>query len=202
MISVYTEMLRSSAAGRLGGEALDAIEFLQKAALQMQGLLDGLAELAAATSKPLRKSSMLRLNLPLRQALLILEPELKASESQLSFEELPEIQGDFDQLQLVFQHLIRNAVQYGGGLPLQIAISARRSEEHWILEVRDTGPGIPAEFHERIFELYARLHGKDIPGNGLGLSICRAIVECHGGRLWVESAAGEGASFCFSLPAT
>ena len=202
MISVYTEMLRSSATDRLGGEALDAIDFLQRAALQMQNLLDGLAELASATSKPLHRSSLLRLDLPLRQALLLLEPELKASGARVSYSDLPLVPGEFDQLQLVFQHLIRNAVRYRDGLPLEIAVSARRTGQEWVVEVRDTGPGVPAEFHERIFELYTRLHGKNIPGNGLGLSICKAILEHHGGRIWLESAAGDGARFCFSLPAT
>lgn len=200
MMSVYTEILQLSATGRLDEEAQQAVDFLKKAALQMQTLLDGLGELAAATPEAAVKCSTLRLELPLRQALLLLEPELKAADARVSYAHLPTVWGDFDRLQLVFQHLIRNSVRYRGPQPPEISITARSLDDECVLEVRDNGPGVPAEFHERIFELYARLHGKGIPGNGLGLSICRAIVEGHGGRMWVESEPGDGACFLFTMP--
>ena len=200
MFSVYTEMLQSAAAGRLDGEALQAVDFLQKAALQMQTLLDGLGELVTAMATPSRKPSMVRLELPLRQALLALDSELKAANATVSHGDLPAVQGDFDRLQLVFRHLIRNAVLYRGTVPLEMTFACRSSGGEWVIEARDNGVGIPPVFHERIFELYTRLHGKSVPGNGLGLSVCRAIVEAHGGKMWVESVPGQGASFFFTLP--
>lgn len=199
-MNLYTSMLQSACEGRLDAQGLQALVFLQKTALQMQKLLDGMAELVTASS-PTRKLSTLRLELPLRQALFNLEPELKASNARVSYADLPTVVGDFDQLQLVFQHLIRNAVHYCDTVPPEITISSNLAEQTWILKVQDNGPGIDLQYHERIFEMYARLHGKSIPGNGLGLSICRTIVEFHGGRIWVESAPGEGACFCFTLPA-
>ncbi len=201
MFGVYMEMLQSASAGKLDGETLQAVEFLQKAALQMQKLLDGLAELVAATARPFRMQSKVRLDLPLRQALLQLDPELKLAHAKVSYGDLPSVHGDFDRLQLVFQHLIRNAVQYRGELTPEIDISARWADQEWILTVHDNGPGISPEFHTRIFELYTRLHGKSLPGNGLGLPICRAIVETHGGRMWLESNSGRGSTFSFTLPA-
>ncbi len=198
-MNLYTSMLQSASEGRLDAKGLQALVFLREAALQMQKLLDGMAELVTA-SNPTRKASKLRLELALRQALLNLEPELKASNARVSYADLPTVVGDFDQLQLVFQHLIRNAVHYRDTLPPEITISSTLSEQTWILKVRDNGPGIALEYHERIFEMYARLHGKSIPGNGLGLSICRTIVESHEGSIWVESHPGEGACFCFTLP--
>jgi chemotaxis family two-component system sensor kinase Cph1 len=201
MVQVYTEILQSASAGRLDGEALQAVEFLQKTALQMQKLLDGLAELVAATAKPSRLQSTVRLDLPLRQALLYLDPELKSAGAKVSYGDLPAVSGDFDRLQLVFQHLIRNAVQYRGEPAPEIVISARRTDKEWVLTVHDNGPGIPPEFHGRIFELYTRLHGKSLPGNGLGLPICRTIIETHGGSIWLESGPGQGSAFFFTLPA-
>ena len=201
MVRIYTEMLESGSAGRLDDETLQCVEFLQEAALQMQRLLDGLAEFAVATAKPARLPSLVRLDLPLRQALLQLDPVLKSAHAKVSYGDLPSVFGDFDRLQLVFQHLIRNAVQYRGPLAPEIAISARRADQEWVLTVHDKGLGIPPEFHERIFELYTRLHGKSLPGNGLGLPICRAIVESHGGKIWLESNPGECSTFFFTLPA-
>lgn len=201
MVCVYTEMLKSASAGKLDGEALQSVEFLEKAALQMQRLLDGLAELVTATSKPMLLQSMVHLDLPLRHALLQLDPELKSALAKVTYRDLPTVSGDFDRLQLVFQHLIRNAVQYRGELAPEIVISARRAGQEWVLTVHDNGPGIPPEFHARIFELYTRLHGKSRPGNGLGLPICRTIVEMHGGKMWLESEPGKGSTFCFTLPA-
>jgi len=201
MVCVYTEMLQLASAGKLDGDALQAVNLLQKAALQMKTLLEGLAELLVATDNNLRKQSIVHLALPLRQALLQLDLELKSTQAKISYGDLPSVSGDFDRLQLVFQHLIRNAVQYRGDLSPEIDISARRAGQEWVLTVQDNGPGIIPEYQARIFELYTRLHGKSVPGNGLGLAICQAIVETHGGKLWLESEPGKGSTFCFTLPA-
>ena len=178
-----------------------SVEFLRKASLQMQKLLDGLAEFADASSKSSRPPSMLRLELPLRQALQALEDQLKPAAARVSYSGLPTLSGDFDRLQIVFRHLIRNAAIYRADRPPEITIEAQSAGGEWVVSVSDNGPGIEPQFVDRIFEPYARLHGKSIPGNGLGLTICRAIVEGNGGRMWVESKPGEGATFFFTLPA-
>ena len=199
MIAVYTEMLYANA-GPLNEDGLHSVEFLRKASLQMQKLLDGLAEFADATSKSLRSPSILRLDLPLRQALQSLEFELKPVAARVSYSGLPTVLGDFDRLQIVFHHLIRNAVIYCADRPPDITIQAQPAGWEWVVSVSDNGPGIEPAFVDRIFEPYTRLHGKSIPGNGLGLTVCRAIVEAHGGRMWVESKSGEGATFFFTIP--
>ena len=200
MIAVYTEMLYANT-GQLNEDGRHSVEFLRKASLQMQKLLDGLAEFADASSKSSRPPSMLRLELPLRQALQALEDQLKPAAARVSYSGLPTLSGDFDRLQIVFRHLIRNAVIYRADRPPEITIEAQSAGGEWVVSVSDNGPGIEPQFVDRIFEPYARLHGKSIPGNGLGLTICRAIVEGNGGRMWVESKPGEGATFFFTLPA-
>ena len=200
MVRVYTEMLQSAAPGQLEDEALQAIEFLHKAALQMQRLLDGLAELVTATARPVRTNSSIKLELPLRQALIQMKPELTSADAQVSYTDLPTVPGDFDRLQLVFQHLIRNAVQYRGERTPEIHISVQPGVREWIIAIRDNGEGIAPEFDERIFELYTRLHGKSLPGNGLGLAICRAIVGAHDGTIAVTNGPDGSACFAFTLP--
>ena len=200
MIGVYVDMLEEAACGQLKGDALQAIAYLRSAAQQMQRLQEGLAEFASATGKSVRPHSAVRLELPLRQAILNLDEELKATGGTVTFDDLPTVLGDFDQLRLTFEHLLKNAVRYSGGRKLEITVSAEMKETHWLIEVRDNGPGIEPEFQNRIFELYTRLHGKSLPGNGLGLPICKAIVASHGGEIWVESHVGEGSNFSFTLP--
>ena len=199
MIGVYTEILQANA-GQLNEDGIHSVEFLRKASLQMQQLLDGLAEFAEAISKSSRRHSPVRLDLPLRQALQSLDDELKPAGAKVAYSGLPTVLGDFDRLQIVFRHLIRNAVIYRSDRPAEIAIQAEATDGEWVVSVSDKGPGIDPSFTDRIFELYARLHGKSIPGNGLGLPICRAIVEAHGGRIWVESKLGQGTTFYFTLP--
>ena len=100
----------------------------------------------------------------------------------------------------MFQNLIGNAIKYRGTDPLRIEVSAEPAEAEWIFSVRDNGMGIDPDHHETIFGPFKRLHGRDYPGTGIGLTLCRRIVERHGGRIWVESEPGKGATFRFSIP--
>ncbi len=197
MINIYTEMLQAL---QLAGEAGESLDFLRHSAAQMQKLLDGLAEFASASAGIARFYS-LSLNLPLRQALLALNNEITSVKAVIACEELPVVPCDFDQMQLVFHHLIRNALQYTVGPKPQISVSAISHPTEWVIQIRDNGPGIEAEFQQRVFELYSRLHGgKSHPGNGLGLAVCKAVIESQNGKIWVESTVGAGATFCFALP--
>lgn len=117
--------------------------------------------------------------------------------------DLPEVHGDRSQLVQVLQNLFTNAVKYRGeDDPLEIRIGAERGEGEWEVHVSDNGIGIPPEFTEHVFTIFQRLHSdQEIPGTGIGLAVCRKVVERHGGRIWVESEPGKGSTFRFTLPA-
>ena len=103
----------------------------------------------------------------------------------------------------VFQNLISNAIKFRGEEPPRIRVSAQRGRGEHILSVKDNGIGIDPKYRERIFMIFQRLHSRDAyGGTGIGLSICKKIVESGGGRIWVESGEGRGCTFCFTIPAT
>lgn len=120
--------------------------------------------------------------------------------ANVTSDDLPTVQGDSVLLLELMQNLIANALKYRtAGIP-QIHISSQETAEECTISVRDNGIGIESEHTEKIFRPFTRLHGADVAGSGLGLAVCRRIVERHGGRIWVESAAGLGATFFFTLP--
>jgi signal transduction histidine kinase len=103
-------------------------------------------------------------------------------------------------LEQVFQNLIGNSIKYRGEAAPRIHISAVGTAEGWLFSVRDNGIGIDPADAERVFGMFKRLHGREIPGTGIGLALCRKVVERRGGRIWVESEAGRGAAFKFTIP--
>jgi light-regulated signal transduction histidine kinase (bacteriophytochrome) len=113
---------------------------------------------------------------------------------------LPTVRADQAQLVQVFQNLLANAIQYRGDEPPRIHISAQDCGAEWLLGVKDNGIGIDPRYAQYVFGVFKRLHGKERPGTGIGLAICQRIVERHGGRIWVESEPGQGATFFFTLP--
>ncbi|HLH40682.1 MAG TPA: ATP-binding protein [Bryobacteraceae bacterium] len=114
---------------------------------------------------------------------------------------LPVVVGEYDLLVNVMRHLFDNAVKFAQRPDVSIDVSARREDGDWIISVHDNGPGIDPAHHERVFGFFRRLHGREYPGAGLGLAYCRKAIDLLGGRMWVESKPGEGATFLFSLPA-
>ncbi len=113
---------------------------------------------------------------------------------------LPCVCGDFDLVTKVLHHLIRNAIEYCGRSDPHVHVSSERRDPEWVIAVQDNGPGIDLAFQERIFGAFQRLHGREFPTNGLGLTFCRKAIERQGGRMWVESTPGAGSTFYFTLP--
>ncbi|HEV3377128.1 MAG TPA: ATP-binding protein [Thermoleophilaceae bacterium] len=128
-----------------------------------------------------------------------LRPSLEGAGAALEVGELPEVTGDPRQLRRVLQNLVGNAVKFRGDEPLRVEVSALRDSQEWVVTVRDNGPGVDPDQATRIFGMFSRANAS-IEGAGIGLAVCRRIVEAHGGRIWVEPAGGRGSAFRFTMP--
>src|SRR5207249_2894982 len=134
-------------------------------------------------------------------AIANLKVAIAESNATITREPLPKVSADAVQLTQVFQNLIGNAIKFHGSEPPRIHVAAQRRENEWLFSVRDNGIGIDPRNFDRIFDLFQRLHTRqEYPGTGMGLAICKKIVERHGGQMWVESKPGQGSAFFFTLP--
>jgi light-regulated signal transduction histidine kinase (bacteriophytochrome) len=122
------------------------------------------------------------------------------SGARITFDPLPTVWMDQTQAIQLLQNLIGNALKYHSAEPPHIHLSGRQVGNEWIVSVKDNGLGIEPRFHQHIFTVFKRLHGREYPGTGIGLATCNRIVERHGGRIWVESELGKGSTFFFSVP--
>ena len=166
----------------------------------MQNLINDLLEFSRVTTRA-REFESTDCELLLNQVLSNLEISIKESEAVISHNHLPNIMADSTQLAPVFQNLISNAIKFRSEKIPEINISAREEGDEWVFSVADNGIGIDPKHCERIFEVFKRLHKRrEYPGTGIGLSICKKIVERHGGHIWVESEPDKGSIFYFNLP--
>jgi light-regulated signal transduction histidine kinase (bacteriophytochrome) len=141
------------------------------------------------------------LNACLKQAMANLRTVIEETYAQIRAPQLPTTSGDHSQLVHLFQNLLSNAIKFRGAKPPVVTITCEPQGNQWLLGFHDNGIGIPSEFTERIFELGRRLHTREeYPGSGIGLALCRRIVERHGGRIWAESRNAEGSTFHVVLP--
>jgi two-component system, chemotaxis family, sensor kinase Cph1 len=128
-----------------------------------------------------------------------LRPTLEEAGATLDVGELPEVEGDPRQLRRVLQNLVSNAVKFRGEAPLRVEVSTLRDSQEWVVTVRDNGIGVDPDDATRIFGMFSRA-SNEAEGAGIGLAVCRRIIEAHGGRIWVESANGGGSAFRFTMP--
>jgi two-component system, chemotaxis family, sensor kinase Cph1 len=136
-----------------------------------------------------------------RFALAHLDSEIRETGAAITVGDLPDIAGDRNRLAELFEHLIGNALKFRGQDPPVVKIDARRIAEGWVFSVKDNGVGIDPKYRDRLFIPFRRLYGAEVPGAGLGLAICKKIVDAHQGRIWIEDGGDSGVSFCFLLPA-
>ncbi len=137
----------------------------------------------------------------LSQVLADLKVAIAESQAVVTHDPLPTVIGDEIQLIQLFQNLIGNGIKFCQDKPPRVHISTEQKQKEWVFEVRDNGIGMESEFFERIFTIFQRLHSRtEYPGTGIGLAVCKKIVERHGGQIWVESTLGEGTTFYFSIP--
>jgi PAS domain S-box-containing protein len=201
MVASYTQLLAKRYEGRLDSDADEFIAYAVDGCNRMQGLIrDLLAYSRSGTEdKVLREVSG---ETVLKEALANLRVSIEESGATVTHDLLPAITTDDTQLVQVLQNLIGNAIKYRGAVVPLVHVSAKRSSgKEWIFSVRDNGQGIAPQYFERIFIIFQRLHGRqEFNGTGIGLAICKKIVERMGGRIWVESQLEKGSTFYFSLP--
>jgi light-regulated signal transduction histidine kinase (bacteriophytochrome) len=151
------------------------------------------------TGAPNRRTAI-NLNSVIQWALLNLERSIRESGAQVTCGDLPALIADESQMVQLFQNLILNSLKYRSSDAPVIHISAEAGDDSYTIALRDNGIGIEPRYHQQIFTAFKRLHGREVPGTGLGLALCRKIVEGHGGRIWVESEGTQGSVFKFTLP--
>jgi len=198
-VATFSQLMAETYAGRLDSEAGAFLERIREGAVSMQSLLGDVVDFWA-TGTDGRQPCRTDMEAVLRQALLSTDKLVSERNAIVTHDPLPAVTGDFEILSKVLHHLTRNAIEYCGAASPRVHISSRRESLEYVLSVEDNGPGIDAAFQGRIFGVFKRLHGKEHPGHGLGLAFCKKAVEWHGGRMWMESTAGKGSTFYFTLP--
>jgi PAS domain S-box-containing protein len=200
MVTGFLQLLEDRCKDQLDEKALEYIAYAVGGAGRMRGLIESLLEYSRVGGKVL-ECAPVNLEALLSDVLLLLKGRIEESGARITHDPLPELVGDGKQLAQVFQNLIGNALKFRGGRRPDIHIGAERQPEAWAFSVRDNGIGFDPAQSERIFELFQRLHSREeYEGTGMGLAICKKIVERHGGRLWVESTPGVGSTFRFTIP--
>ncbi len=200
MIASCVQLLAKRYKGKIDENADDLIKHAVNGAKRMQEQIrDVLDYLQTETGEG--KFRTVDLSKVTEEAITSLKDALDESGAIVTYDQMPTIMADFGQMSSLFKNLIANAIRFRSEEPPKVHISAERREEYWIFSVQDNGIGIDREFTEKIFDIFKRLHTKEeYPGTGIGLAICKKIVERHGGRIWVESASGKGSTFFLTIP--
>ncbi|HZX31488.1 MAG TPA: ATP-binding protein [Rhodocyclaceae bacterium] len=196
----FSQLLRQELKPRLDERTDEWLELVIDNTRRLQTLIQELLDYSRLDAQA-RPFEPVDLGEILGQVAATLAPAIGDSGAEVEGGPLPTVMADRGQMVLLLQNLVENGIKYNRSRPPRVTVSAERQDGEWVIAVADNGIGIDPKYHERIFEIFRRLHShQQIPGTGIGLAICQRIVERHGGRLWVESRPGEGSVFRFSLP--
>lgn len=199
MISSYLSLLGEHYHGKLDAQADEFIAYAVDGVEQMRALVQDWLSYSRASRAPICLE-LLDCKAVVDRALANLQQAIKESRAEITVKSLPVVKGDATQLERLFQNLIGNAIKFRSQHPPIIEVSARQNGE-WTFCIHDNGIGVDPQYRERIFGIFQRLHTRqEYAGTGIGLAVCKRVVERHGGRIWVESEPGRGSSFFFTLP--
>jgi light-regulated signal transduction histidine kinase (bacteriophytochrome) len=200
MVASYTQLLARRYKGKLDADADEFIRYAVDGANRMQWLINDLLAYSRVTSQD-QVLEEVDCDSVLEEVLSDLRVAIEESRAVVTHDALPRVMADRGQLGQLFQNLIGNAIKFHGKEPPQVHVTAERKPDEWAFSVRDNGVGLDPQYAERIFVIFQRLHDREeYPGTGIGLAICKKVVERHGGRIWVVSQIGQGATFHFTLP--
>jgi light-regulated signal transduction histidine kinase (bacteriophytochrome) len=201
MITTYTQLLirHQRDAGLSNPDSELFANYIAAGVERMQTLIRDLLTYSRVIHTPSNDFREVDMNAAVAIALANLQQSVAECSAGITQDLLAPAHGDASQIAQVFQNLVSNAIKYCDKRSPRIHISSIEGEKHNTYSVRDNGIGIAPQYAEQIFGLFKRLHGKDVPGSGIGLAVAKRIVEMHGGRIWVESEPGDGATFHFTL---
>jgi light-regulated signal transduction histidine kinase (bacteriophytochrome) len=199
-ILCYSELLAQSEAIREDPNLLEFLRHVSSAAERMNALVNGMLRYSSLLGAETPFPIPVDMNVVVHTALTNLHSTIEENAAAIVADTLPEVYGDQTQLTELVQNIVSNSLKYRGAQPPQIHIWCEPKGDQFLFSIEDNGPGIDRSYHESIFSPFKRLHGRNIPGAGLGLAICRQIAELHHGRIWVESEPGHGSTFRFALP--
>jgi light-regulated signal transduction histidine kinase (bacteriophytochrome) len=200
MVTTYVQMLDRRYGNTLDGDAKEYIKFAVEGSKRMYALVEDLLTYSRVETSvvPFEPVSMDQVMIT---ALKDMGETIEKSGATVTATDLPEVHADLQQMVQLMENLIGNAIKFRREDSPQVRISARLEGHEWIFSVKDNGIGIGKEYQDKVFQMFQRLHTKEAyPGTGIGLAICKKVVERHGGRIWYESEQGVGTTFFFSLP--
>ena len=198
-IASFVELLQSTYADKLDAQANDWIRRTNQSIKHLQIIVRDLLEYSRVDSQA-HPFHLVSVREVFDNAVSLLDASVRESRAEVTCGELPTVMGEHSQLVQLMLNLIGNGLKYRGKEPPQIHVSAERKSNGWTIAVRDNGIGIAPKHHEKIFEIFQRLHDQqEYPGTGIGLAVCRRVVHRHGGKIWVESEFGRGSVFYFTI---
>lgn len=200
MVASYTQLLARRYKDKLDDDANEFIGYAVDGATRMQALIIDLLTMSRIGTHG-KKIEMCETSVALERALSNLRLAIEESGAVVTRDPMPRLEADVSQLTQLFQNLIGNGIKFRGETSPVIHIGAEKKQGEWLFSIRDNGIGISPDFFDRIFIIFQRLHGKhEYPGTGIGLAVCKKIVERHGGKIWIASEVGKGTIFYFTLP--
>lgn len=201
MVASYTQLLSERYSGKLDDNADKFLGYAREGALRMQVLVKDLLTFSRVVRAG-TTSKNVDCNVALQEAVRSLTAAIEETCAVVTHAALPNLWADQTQITQIFQNLIGNAIKFRREAPPECAVSVEKSGRNWLFSVSDNGIGIAPEYTENVFVVFQRLHARtEYPGNGIGLAICKKIIEHYGGTIWVESRVGQGSTFKFTLPA-
>ncbi|HUQ94362.1 MAG TPA: ATP-binding protein [Bryobacteraceae bacterium] len=201
-ITLYTQLLDRRYSGQLGETADETIKQIVGSAKRMEQLIRDVLSHSRLSAADVDSKTLVDTVTVVRLALDDLHEAVAETNASVTVDKLPSVIAEASQLRELFQNLIGNSIKYRAEDPPHIHIGAVKRDGEWHFSVTDNGQGFDPKYADQIFRVFTRLHSKQVPGTGMGLAICKKIVERHGGRIWAESCVGQGATFHFTLPDT
>lgn len=199
-VGSYSQLLVRRYGDKFDQEGREFMGYITDAVQRMDGLLSDLLSYSQQLNSRQQVLGTVDSDAVLEGVLMNLASSIAESGTEVTHDPLPIVESDFAQLGQVFQNLISNSIKYRRTEAPKIHVSVEELADEWLFSFKDNGIGIDSRYREQIFGIFKRLHGREYPGTGIGLALCKRIVERHGGRIWVDSEIGVGSTFKFTLP--